>query len=184
MPVNVSASRMAAVLTDFAFTQAVVENYFRRYGCDLTPMYDDQTLWAILGPYDTDTFWQMQDVSDREGTDLVLLTAAGTRMALHEFYEMKRRYMHKHLVDMAQVTPRQIDDIYMSLQRMLDPPSGSRAETIEQYISDPKLRSTGNWGRILRNGFVEAGGTPGDHNPEAVLQVVNRVHDALRARYL
>jgi hypothetical protein len=95
MPANVSASRMAAVLTDFEFTHALIELYFRRYGCDLEPMYNDQTLWAILGPLDLETFQQQHDLSDREGSDILLTTAAGTQMRLAEFYEMKRRYMHR-----------------------------------------------------------------------------------------
>jgi hypothetical protein len=114
---------------------------------------------------------------------MVLTTAAGTQMTLAEFYEMKRRYMHRALVDIAEVTPRDIDEVYTSLCRMLEPPSGQQAQTIEQYICDPKLKSTGNWGRILRNAFIEAGGTPGAHQPDAVLRVVNQIHQALRTRY-
>jgi hypothetical protein len=67
---------------------------------------------------------------------------------------------------------------------MLAPPSGNTAQTIEQFVSDPKLRSTGNWGQILRDAFVAAGGTPGSHNPDAVLSVVNDIHDAMKSRYL
>jgi hypothetical protein len=66
---------------------------------------------------------------------------------------------------------------------MLAPPSGKQAQTVAQYISDPKLRSTGNWGRILRDAFVEAGGSPGAHNPEAVMAVVNQLHEAIMLRY-
>lgn len=183
LPAHISASRMAATLTDYEFTHALIENYFRKHGCDLAPMYDDQTLWAILGPLDTTTFVELQDRSDRECSDVVLKTAAGTAMSLPEFYEMKRIYMHKHLVDVVDIAPRDIDDVYSSLGRMLAPLSGQQAQTVEQYIFDPKLRSTGNWGRILLNAFVEEGGVPGDHNPNAVLRVVNRIHDALHARY-
>jgi hypothetical protein len=184
MPVNVSASRQAAVLTDFEFTHALLENYFRQHGCDLEPMHDDPTLWAIVGPLDPALFKQLHAKSDRECTDLTLITAAGTELSLADFYEMKRVYLHKTLSDSARITPRDIDDVYHSLQRMLDPPSGNRAETVEQYVHDFKLRSTGNWGRILQNAFIEEGGTPGEHNPDAVLRVTNRVHDALRVRYL
>jgi hypothetical protein len=184
MPANVSASRMAAVLTDFEFSHTVIESYFRKYGCDLEPMYNDRTLWEILGPLDQDTFMQMHDRSDREGTDMTIVTAAGTEMSLAEFYERKRRYMHRALVDINEIMPRDIDEVYTSLCRMLEPPSGQQAQTIRQYINDPKLRSTGNWGRILRDAFVEAGGVPGQHNPEAVQQVVNAVHQAVRDRYL
>jgi hypothetical protein len=183
MPVNISASRQAAVLTDFEYSHALMENYFRKYGCDLEPMYEDQTLWAIVGPLAPETYAELQDRSDREGTDITVKTAAGTEMSLVDFYEMKRMYMHKHLTDIAHITPRDIDDVYTSFQRILAPPSGHSAETVEQYISDYKLRSTGNWGRILRNAFIEEGGVPGTHNPDAVLRVVNRVHKAFINRY-
>jgi hypothetical protein len=73
--------------------------------------------------------------------------------------------------------------VYMSMHRMLVPPSGRIAQTPEEYIADPTRRSTGNWGRILRNAFIAEGGTPGEHNPEAVLRVTNRVHEALVKRY-
>ena len=80
--------------------------------------------------------------------------------------------------------PRDIDDLYTSLNRMLAPPSGKVAQTIEQFVGDPKLRSTGNWGQILRDAFVEAGGTPGEHHPDAVLSVVNQLHRAIKDRYM
>ncbi len=184
MPVNVSASRQAAVLTDFEFTHTLVEGYFRKHGCDLEPMIEDRELWALVGPLDLQTFAELHNQSDHLCTDLILKTAAGTEMSLAEFYEMKRIYMHKHLADLARITPRDIDDVYISIQRMLAPPSGQSAQTVEQYIYDHKLRSTGNWGRILRHAFEEEGGVPGSHNPDAVLRVVNRIHEAIRIRYL
>ena len=184
MPVNVSASRQAAVLTDFEFSQAIIESYFRRHGCDLEPMYDDQTLWAIIGPMHMDDFQAMHDASDRECTDITLKTAIGTHMSLAEFYEMKREYMHQNLTDIAHISPRDIDEVYGSFQRILNPPSKQVAQTVEQYVHDYKLRSTGNWGRILVNAFIEEGGTPGKQDPDAVLRVVNRVHQAIRERYL
>jgi hypothetical protein len=181
---NISASRTAAVLTDFELSHAVLEDYFRKYGCDLEPMHNDKMLWALMGPLDRETYIRLQDQSDRVCTDLVLTTAAGTQMTLAEFYEMKRIYMHKALVDMVEITPRDIDDVYMSLSRMLAPPSGLTAQTLEQFVFDPKLKSTGNWGRILLNTFVEEGGVPGAHDPDAVLRVSNRLHTALCDRYL
>lgn len=184
MPANISVSRMAAVLTDFEFSHILIEHYFRKYGCDLEPMFNDHTLWSILGPLDRDTFTRLHDMSDRECSDIVLTTATGARMTLVDFYEMKRRYMHRALAEIMEVTPRDIDDVYTSMMRMLEPPSGHTAQTVEQFVSDPKLRSTGNWGRILRDTFIEEGGTPGAHNPDAVMRVVNRIHDALCARYL
>ncbi|KXK21325.1 MAG: Carboxylate-amine ligase YbdK [Chloroflexi bacterium OLB15] len=184
MPANISASRMAAVLTDFEFSHALMELYFRKHGLDLEPMHEDKTLWAILGPLDHDAFVANHDRSDREGTDTVITTAAGTEMTLAEFYEMKRRYMHRALSNIDEITPRDIDEVYTSLQRMLEPPSGLVAQTVHQFIVDPKLRSTGNWGKILQNAYVEAGGVLGKHSPDAVLKVVNDVHRALATRYL
>lgn len=184
MPASISASRMAAVLTDFEFSHAVIESYFRKYGCDLEPMFDDKTLWAILGPLDKESFMHQHDLSDREGTDMVLTTAAGTQMRLSEFYEMKRRYMHRALADIDEIAPRDIDEVYTSLTRMLEPLSGHEARTINQFINDPKLRSTGNWGRILRDAYLEAGGVLGAHCPDAVQKVVNDTHEAMRYRYL
>lgn len=184
MPVNISASRQAAVLTDFEFSHAIIENYFRKYGCDLGPMYENRTLLEIFGPLSPETFTELHAAGDRLGTDdFVVKTAAGTELSLPEFYEKKRIYMHKYLDDGTQVRPRDIDDVYMSFARMLVPPSGESAQTVEQYICDPRLRSTGNWGKILRDSFIEEGGTPGTHNPDAVLRVTNRVHKALLTRY-
>jgi hypothetical protein len=184
MPANISVSRMAAVLTDFAFNHTIIEHYFRRYGCDLEPMMNDRTLWAMLGPLDRESFTHQHDLGDRYGTDIAIKTAAGTEMTLSEFYEMKRMYMQRALAEIADITPRDIDDVYTSLNRMLAPPSGNTAQTIEQYVSDPKLRSTGNWGQILRDAYVEAGGTPGSQNADAVLEVVNQIHEAMKMRYL
>jgi hypothetical protein len=183
MPVNISASRQAAALADFEFTHALVENYYRQHGTDLRPMYDDPALLAIIGPLSTQKFTKLQDHSDRVGTDMLLETPTGTKMSLEDFYEMKRVYMHRHLIGVTSVKPPEIDDVYMSLRRMINPPSGLVATTVEHFITDPARRSTGNWGKILRDAFIEEGGTPGEHNPEAVLRVANRVHDALCERY-
>ncbi len=183
LPVNISASRQAAVLTDLEFTYALVEHYFRRHGTDLRPLHDDADLSAMIAPLEHSLYRRLQDQSDRCGNDLLLETAAGTGMALQEFYELKRAYMHQHLIDIVDVTPRDIDDVYVSLQRMLNPPSGRVAETPEHYIIDSARRSTGNWGRILRQAFLEEGGVPGEHCPDAVLRVANRVHQALERRY-
>lgn len=183
LPVNISASRQAAVLTDLEYTYALVEDYFRRHGADLRPMADDADLLSIVGPLNPTVYRSLQDQSDRCGTDLLVETAAGVTMPLGDFYEMKRAYMHQRLIDIVDVRPRDIDDVYMSLGRMLNPPGGRVAETPEQYIYDSARRSTGNWGRILRQAFVEEGGAPGSHNPDAVLRVTNRVHRALEKRY-
>jgi hypothetical protein len=184
LPVNISAARQAAVLTDFEFTHALVENYFRQYGCNLEPLYNDPELQMIIAPLSQADIQRLQDTSDRQGTNTILKTALGTEMSLAEFYEKKRIYMHKHLIDIIDtITPRDIDDVYTSLNRMLAPPSGRQAQTIEQYLYSPSLRSTGNWGAILRDAFLEEGGVLGKHEPEIVLKVANRIHAALRKRY-
>ncbi len=184
MPTNISASRMAAVLVDFEFSHVVIESYFRKYGCDLEPMYDDKTMWDVLGPLPLDTFRQQQNRSDREGSDMLLTLHSGREVRLAEFYEIKRRFMHRALEEIDEVAPRDIDEVYNSLERMLEPPSGHSAATISQYVNNPKLRSTGNWGRILRDAYLEAGGVLGEHCPDAVLAVVNQVHEAMCQRYL
>lgn len=186
MPTSVSASRMAAVLMDFEYSHVLIEDYFRKHGCDLEPMYDNKEMWAILGPLETSAFQAQQDASDRECTDMVITTATGQQMTLAEFYEMKRIFMHKALydIDSVQITPRDIDDAYVSLSRMLHPPSGHEAQTIRDFISNPKLKSTGNWGRILRNAFLEMGGSPGEFRPDLVLKIVHEIHEALCDRYL
>ncbi len=186
MPASVSAARMAAVLIDFEYSHVLIEDYFRKYGCDLEPMYNNKEMWAILGPLTTAEYKAQQDESDLKCTDVEITTATGRKMSLEEFYEMKRVFMHKALydIDSVEITPRDIDDAYVSLTRMLNPPSGHCAQTIEEFISSPKLKSTGNWGQILRNTFIEMGGSPGEHRPDLVLQIVHKIHDALRARYL
>ncbi len=184
MPTNISASRMAAVIADFEFSHAVIESYFRKHGCNLEPMYEDQAMWDVLGPLPLESFMEQQNQSDRLGTDMTLTTPSGRQMRLAEFYELKRRFMHRALEEIDEVMPRDIDDVYTSLYRMLEPLSGHSAQTIQQYINSPKLRSTGNWGKILRDAYVEAGGVPGGHCPDAVLSVVRQVHEAMDQRYL
>ncbi len=77
MPTNISASRMAAVLVDFEFSHVVIEAYFRKYGCDLEPMMNDQLMWDMLGPLDLAVFQQMQDRSDVLGSDMTLTLHSG-----------------------------------------------------------------------------------------------------------
>ncbi len=184
MPTNISASRMAAVLVDFEFSHVVIEAYFRKYGCDLEPMMNDKLMWDMLGPLDLGVFQQLQDRSDLLGSDLTMTLHSGREVTLGEFYRMKRRFMHLALEEVDEIAPRDIDEVYSSLERMLEPPSGHEAKTITQYINDVKLRSTGNWGRILRDAYLEAGGVLGEHHPDAVLSVTNQVHDAMCNRYL
>jgi hypothetical protein len=185
MPASVSASRMAAVLIDFEYSHVLIEDYFRKHGCDLEPMYENREMWSILGPLDTKTYIEIEDESDRVCTDVIVTTASGERMTLAEFYEKKRIFMHRALYDIdVNIPPRDIDDVYVSLARMLEPPHGHTAQTIKQFIADPKLKSTGNWGQVLKNAFIELGGSPGEHRPDLVLNIVHQMHEALCERYL
>jgi hypothetical protein len=147
-------------------------------------MHADRQMWDILGPLDLDAFRQQQDRSDLEGSDMLLKLHSGREVTLAEFYQMKRRFMHHALEDVEEIAPRDIDEVYSSLERMLEPPSGHQATTITQYINNPKLRSTGNWGRILRDAYLDAGGVLGAHYPDAVLKVAEQVHEAMCRRYL
>lgn len=185
MPSSVSASRMAAALIDFEYSHVLIEDYFRKYGCDLEPMHSNREMWAVLGPLETETYQAMQDESDHNCTDVTIITATGEKMNLADFYERKRLFMHRALYDInVDITPRDIDDVYSSFTRMLNPPSGHHAQTIRDFIAHPKLKSTGNWGRILRNAFIEMGGSPGDHRPDLVMKIMHEIHEALRERYL
>src|SRR5690606_29009491 len=97
MPTNISASRMAAVLVDFEFSHVIIESYFRKYGCDLEPMYNDKLMWDILGPLELSKFQALQDRSDMEGSDMLLTLHSGREVTLAEFYDTKRRFMHRAL---------------------------------------------------------------------------------------
>jgi hypothetical protein len=185
MPTCVSASRMAGVLIDFEYSHVLIEDYFRKYGCDLGPMHDNKAMWSVLGPLTTETFTTAQDESDRLCTDALVTTANGERMTLAEFYEMKRVFMQTALFDLdVGISPREVDDVYYSFIRMLEPPHQHEAQTIRDFIAHPKLKSTGNWGRILRNAFIEQGGSPGEHRPEIVLNIIDQMHQALCERYV
>jgi hypothetical protein len=80
------------------------------------------------------------------------------------------------------VDTRDIDSLYDRVYHFLMAPNGG-AMTIDDYISHPTRRGTGNWGRILRDAFVEAGGTPGAKNAEALNRVALQLHNALMRRY-
>ena len=121
LPVNISASRQAAALADLEYTYALVEDHFRQHGTDLAPLYDDTDLLAMIGPLSPALYRSLQDQSDRCGEEVILETATGARMSLSAFYEKKRAFMHQRLIDIVDVTPRDIDDVYMSLGRMLKP---------------------------------------------------------------
>ena len=166
MPTNISASRMAAVLVDFEFSHVVIESYFRKHGCDLEADARRQSHVGHPRPAQPRHFRRQCRIAPTwQGSDMLMTLHSGREVRLAEFYEMKRRFMHRALEEIDEIAPRDIDEVYSSLERMLEPPSGHAATTITQYINNPKLRSTGNWGRILRDAYLEAGGVLGRSLP-------------------
>jgi hypothetical protein len=75
-----------------------------------------------------------------------------------------------------------VDSLYDRIYHFLVAPNGA-ANTIDDFINHPTRRATGNWGRLLRDAYLDAGGTLGAKNPEAVLAVVRQIHQALLRRY-
>jgi len=75
-----------------------------------------------------------------------------------------------------------VDGLYDHIYHFLVAPNGP-ATTIDDYINHPTRRGTGNWGHILRNAFIEAGGTPGTKAPQTVQRVVDELHRAMVKRY-
>jgi hypothetical protein len=183
MPSNPSAERLAAVAADYQFSQLALEHYFRKYGTNLDPLYSEPDFLEVFGALDRDVFHRMIDASDRYCTDMELKTANGTTYGLLEFYEKKRRLLKRLLAPLNVIDTRDIDSLYDRIYHFLVAPNGG-ALTIDDYINHPTRRGTGNWGRILRNAFLEAGGTLGVKDNESVLKVVEQLHLALQRRYV
>jgi hypothetical protein len=182
MPANPSAERLAAIANDYQLNQLVIEHYFRKYGTDLGPLHDDPDLLDVFGPLNREVFHRLNAESDRGCTDLVLETAGGNKLSLIEFYERKRRLLKRILGPLNVIDTRDIDSLYDRIYHFVVAPNGG-AKTIEDYINHPTRRGTGNWGRILRDAYLEVGGTLGAKNQEAVRKVVEQLHKALMRRY-
>lgn len=182
MPSNPSAERLAAVVTDYQYSQLVIEHYFRQYGTDLGPLSADKDFMDVFGPLDRDTFHQMVHESDLHCTDMELKTATGATYSLVEFYEKKRRLLKRILGGLNVIDTRDIDGLYDRIYHFVAAPNGA-AETIDDFLNHPTRRGTGNWGKILLNAFIAVGGTVGTKNPDAVLKVVEELHEALVRRY-
>ncbi|MBX3066197.1 MAG: hypothetical protein KF726_24675 [Anaerolineae bacterium] len=183
MPSNPSAERLAAIATDFQYNQLAIEHYFRQHGTDLDALYDDKDMLEIFGPLDRETFMQMLHQSDLLCTDLQITTATGTTYTLVEFYEKKRRMLKRLLSPLNVIDTRDVDGLYDRIYHFLVSPNGA-AQTIDDYINHPTRRGTGNWGNILRNAYVEAGGTVGAKNPMIVHSVMMQLNEALQRRYI
>jgi hypothetical protein len=183
MPSNPSAERLAAVSTDFQYSQLMIEHYFRKHGTNLEPLMNDKDWMDVFGPLDRTTFVEMIAASDRLCTDVEIKTATGATYSLVEFYEKKRKLLKKVLSPLNVIDTRDVDGLYDRIYHFLVSPNGS-AETIDDYINHPTRNGTGNWGRILRNAFLEAGGTLGEKNPTAVHKVMIQLNDALVRRYI
>lgn len=182
MSSNACAERLAAVAIDFQMSQLVIEHYFRKHGTDLEPMVADREFLEIFGPLDRATFHEMLHEADRLCTDMQLRTATGTTMSLVDFYEKKRRLLKRILAGVNVIDTRDIDSLYDRIYHFVAAPNGPAA-TIDDFINHPTRRGIGNWGLILRNAYIEAGGTVGAKNPEAVHAVIGELHQALLKRY-
>ncbi len=182
MASNPSAERLAAVAVDYQYSMLVIEHYFRQYGMDLGPLYADPELLDVFGPLSREVFLQMIDQSDRLCTDVQVQTASGSTLSLVEFYEKKRRLLKRVLGPLNVLDTRDIDGLYDRIYHFLVAPNGA-ATTIDDFLNHPTRRGTGNWGRILRDAFVQAGGTVGAKDPASVHKVIEQLHDALVKRY-
>jgi hypothetical protein len=182
MPSNPCAERLAAVAADFQFSQLAIEAYFRKHGTDLNPMYADTELFEVFGPLSSASFHRMIGASDLACTDVTLETANGTHYSLSEFYEKKRRLLKRLLSGLNVIDTRDVDGLYDRIYHFLVAPNGA-ANTIDDFINHPTRRGTGNWGRILRDTYVELGGTVGAKDTQTVGKVVKQMHEALRRRY-
>jgi hypothetical protein len=130
-------------------------------------------------------FLQMSDDADRLCTDMQLKTASGAVLSLLDFYERKRRLLKRLLGPVNVIDTRDIDGLYDRIYHFLAAPNGA-SMTIDDFINHPTRRGTGNWGRILRDAYVGAGGTVGAKGPaaaQAVHRVVEQLHASLLRRY-
>ncbi len=182
MPANPCAERLAVVANDYQYSQLVIEHYFRRYGTNLDTLMTDKDMQDVFGPLDRDAFHRMIRESDLRCTDMVLETATGARLSLVDFYEKKRRLLKRLLSPLNVIDTRDIDSLYDRIYHFLAAPNGG-ANTIDDYINHPTRRGTGNWGRLLRDAYLDAGGTLGGRNPQAVHAVIKQLHTALLRRY-
>ncbi len=128
----------------------------------------------MFGPLDRTTFIEMMEASDRLCTDVEVKTPTGASYSLVDFYEKKRKLLKKVLSPLNVIDTRDVDGLYDRIYHFLVSPNGA-AETIDDYINHPTRHGTGNWGRILRNAFLEVGGTLG---------VMIQLNDAMIRRYI
>ena len=182
LPTNPSAERLAAVATDFQFSQLVIEHYFRQHGTNLEPLYADPDMLDVFGPLDRSTYLDQVRQADMHCTDVTLVTAAGKHLSLVDFYEKKRALLKRALSPLNVLDTRDVDGLYDRIYHFLVAPNGP-ATGIDDYVNHPTRRGTGNWGQILRNAFIEAGGLPGTKAPQSVQRVVEELHRAMVKRY-
>ena len=176
-PMNPHAGRLAAALMDHQFSNLAVEAYFRRHGTDLEPLRADPDWLLLFGPLPQETLAANEARSDCACTDAPVVTAAG-EMSLSAYYARKRAFMKRelsHLVDESEV-----DRVYDGFDAAL---TGEGARTIAEFLGDGPRAGQGNWGRLLRQAYEEAGGVSGAKCPAAVAAVVRQVHQALVGRY-
>ncbi|GAB4546564.1 MAG: hypothetical protein OHK0023_06400 [Anaerolineae bacterium] len=182
MPSNPCAERLAAVATDYQLSQLVIEHYFRRHGTHLEALYADNDFIDVFAPLHRDAFHRNIHASDLHCTDMTLETPSGAQLSLVDFYEKKRRLLKRLLSPLNVLDTRDVDGLYDRIYHFLVAPNGG-AQTIDDYLNHPTRRGTGNWGRILLNAYLEAGGVRGSKHPEAVHTVIKQLHQALLRRY-
>ncbi|MEP7289261.1 MAG: hypothetical protein ABI947_26210 [Chloroflexota bacterium] len=183
MPGNPSAERLSVVAIDFQYSMLLIEHYFRKHGTNLEPLYADPEMLSIFGPLDRDSFLDQIHEADLHCTDMQITTASGETLSLVEFYEKKRHLLKRVLGPLNVIDTRDIDGLYDQIFHFLVAPNGA-ATTIDDFINHPTRRGTGNWGHILRNAYIDAGGTVGAKDPQTVHKVVGEVHQALVKRYV
>src|SRR5262249_44811773 len=125
MPSNPSAERLAAIATDFEYSQLAIEHYFRQHGTQTEPLEGDKEFWEIFGPLDRETFHRMMEESDRKCTDMQIVTATGAVLSLVDFYEKKRRMLKRLLGPLNVIDTRDIDGLYDYIYHFLVAPNGA-----------------------------------------------------------
>ncbi len=176
-PMNPHADRLAAAMLDHQFGNLAAELHFRRHGTDLEPLFARPDWRMLFGPLPLPELIENEACTDREASDAVIQTAAGA-VSLREFYTRKRAFVKRELSPI--VNEAEIDRVYNVFIGALE---SERAHTIAEFLSEGPRAGKGNWGQLLRQSYVEAGGVVGKKCPDAVTAVVRQVHQALVERY-
>ncbi|MCZ7542465.1 MAG: hypothetical protein M5R40_02505 [Anaerolineae bacterium] len=176
-PAMPHAGRLAAAMMDHQFSNLAAEGYFRRHGANLEPLLAQPDWLALFGPLSLETLSANETRSDHEASDATIQTAAGV-MSLGEYYAMKRAFMQREIGHV--VGDEEIARVYDTFISAVE---GEGAHTIAEFLGRGPRAGKGNWGRLLRQAYEDAGGAPGAKCPDAVVAMVRQVHQALVDRY-